>query len=579
MNKNLDAVAKQSRLRPTDFAVLVLLPVVIWVFFDPAMILQRGMVDCWFYSGMAGAWEKMIESFGWGWTYYYLRFPIGFLHRLFLNGSDPVVGYLLLRWLVMVVAGAATYLAVLRIFGRLSAIVTYFFMLNAMLFMRIIVSDYPSYLSIPVASAGVGLWLAAGDRNRWPWCFGAGVCFAISAFSHIFSSTAFGLFAVGMVCAQLWHGRKISLVVADVVAVTLGFLSLCGVGLLYMRQIFPEFTPMIFGRVMAKALADGGSYASSHLQPFLSWGAQLVYVYIPFLLFFAAIVLRDKEAKDFRRTAILLGSGLLLLFYGVYRFVLGKFVFEEMSYFTHTFILAVFLVPATFAAVEKQNGRSRLLLLLGALAIILCVAGAHLQNRGVYPIWAYVWNSYPVVISIILVACVCIASIRFGRGCWLELSVFGFFLALNVLAMPIGHWVFASPQTREQENIYRAGMKFAPYWAKFVRPSQPPWIWLKSSAADVDILSLAFITQCNSINDRWQYGGMPQLGDYERKQLAVAAKSHLLLLGRSHRDVEEGTSALLEAGYDVKIVEEAWMDAPPFRLLVRTLKIKEPAVR
>lgn len=579
MNHNADTVVKQQKLRLSDCAILALLPAAIWIFFEPAMILQRGTVDSWFYTGMAGAWEKMIEGFGWGWTYYYLRFPIGFLHRLFLNGSDPVVGYLLLRWLLMVVTGAAIYVAVLRIYGRLSAIVTYFFMLNAMLFMRIIVSDYPSYLSIPMAMAGIGLWLAAGDRNRWLWCFGAGVCFAVSGFSHIFSSSAFGLFAVGMVCAQLWHGRKISWVLADAASVVLGFVAICGVGLLYMRQISPGFTPAIFGRVMAKALADGGNYASSHLVPFLSWGAQTVYVYIPFLLWLAALVLRDKDTRDFRRTAIVLGSGLLLLFYSTYRFGLGKFVFEEISYFIHTFILAIFLVPASLAAVEKRTGRPRLLLLLCVLAGVLCVAGAHLQNRGVYPIWVHVWNSYPAVITILLVACASIVTIRLAKERWLTPALFCFFLALNVLGMPTGHWVFASPQALEQENIYRAGIKFAPYWAKFVQPGRPPLIWLKSSAADVDILSLSFITQCNSINDKWQYGGMPAIGDYERTRLTVAAQSHLLLLGRGHPDVEAGTEALLAAGYEISIVEEAWMDAPPFRMLVRTLKIKEPGVR
>lgn len=551
-----------------DWAFVILLPPAAWGFLDINPVLQLAMVDPWFYTGMGPAWQKIVEAYGWG--YYYVRFPIGFLNGLASQTSDPMTGYLLLRWGICTATIAAVYLAVLRIYGRAGAVVAGLFLMCSPIFIGTMNSDYTPFVSVPAAIIGVALWLA-GERHRWAWSLAAGMAFAVSANCHIFTSTAVASLAAGIAISQLLGGRWRQACI-EVASVGVGFVLMCGVGMLYMRSLFPEFVPQIAWNLTTSALQAGGDYARSHAQPFLSWGAQTTYVYVPYLLLAAAAC---TWRGDRRRAAVVIGAVVLLGFYFVYRFVLGRFIFETHYYFVHTMVAAVFLAGAVAARFAERIACDRRLW-LGVLAgLLIAVALVHANNLGKWPLVARMHGNYTALAAVLVTALLGLGLQRW-RGAGAALGAALFFGALQLLASVdnVGRECFAGPSEERQKQVYRVGVHYVKYWARFVEPGRSPLIWCGSSPQDVAILSLTFTAQMDALQDKWAYGGMPRFGEFERRRLKERPRRHVLLIGRGHPEVERGTQALLQEGVDVAVTEERWLESAPFRILVRVLEIR-----
>lgn len=552
-----------------DWAFVILLPPAAWGFLDINPVLQLAMVDPWFYTGMGPAWQEIVQAYGWG--YYYVRFPIGFLNGLASQAQDPMTGYLLLRWAICSATLAAVYLAVLRIYGRAGAVVAGLFLMLNPLFIGAMNSDYTPFVSVPASIIGVSLWLA-GERRRWLWCVAAGAAFAVSANCHIFTSTATASFALGIVAAQLFARRSWRQVLVEGLAVGAGFGLMCVIGALYMRSLFPQFEPQIALNLTTNALRDGGNYARDHAQPFLSWGAQMTYIYVPYLLLAAAAF---TWRGDPRRWAVLIGASILLGFYFVYRFQFGRFIFETHYYYVHTMVAAVFLAGAVGQGFSERAEGDRRLWLAVIAGLVAAVALVHANNLGVWPLVARLFGNYTALFVLLgLVAFGWALHLRRGPAAAAGAALFFGTLQLLASIDYVGRECFAGRSEERQKQVYRVGVHYVQYWAEFVTPGDSPLIWCYSSPQDIDILSLTFTAQMDALHNKWSYGGMPSFGEFERKRLKERPRRHLFLIGRSHADVEQGTEVLLREGVEVVVAQERWFSSAPFRILVRVLEIK-----
>src|SRR5215510_10730237 len=109
-----------------DLSFILVAPVVAWWMLDINLFLQAGSADPWFYTGVGQIFNSLVDVYGW--PYYLVRFPITFVNRLCCRNEHPDVGYMLLRYLLVVGAGGSLYSMALKKMGRPAAMIGYLYL-------------------------------------------------------------------------------------------------------------------------------------------------------------------------------------------------------------------------------------------------------------------------------------------------------------------------------------------------------------------------------------------------------------------------------------------------------------------
>jgi hypothetical protein len=128
-----------SRVTPLEIAFFLLTPVFAVFLFDISLINQDGAIDPWLYVGYGRNFPLLHALYGW--TYYSARFPVMILNGAFLKFPDPIVGYIALRYLLLLLCGIPLYLWARHCFGVAIAIASYLFLFCNPLFPRVVLWD------------------------------------------------------------------------------------------------------------------------------------------------------------------------------------------------------------------------------------------------------------------------------------------------------------------------------------------------------------------------------------------------------------------------------------------------------
>src|SRR5262245_15811546 len=141
----------------TDLMLLLLAPLAAVPLFGICLLNQDSYVDPWFYTAYGRMLKEMVATSGW--TYYSVRFPVVGSILLFSSIFAEPLGYVLLRYVIYIVAALPLYNLLSRTSGRPAAIAGVLTLLASPLFGRIVLWDWTSFLAIPAALAGICLWL------------------------------------------------------------------------------------------------------------------------------------------------------------------------------------------------------------------------------------------------------------------------------------------------------------------------------------------------------------------------------------------------------------------------------------
>lgn len=547
---------------PRDWLILFGAPLLAWWLLDISLFIQRGYLDPWLYTGVGQVFEQLVDCYGW--AYYLIRFPVTFLNRLFCQNAAPDVGFALLRYALVLIAGGALYAMALRHFGRIAAVTGYLFLFCNPLFLRVINWDLTPFLSVPAALAGAALWLYGERDSAWRYV-AAGALFCVSFNAHIFTVTAIGCFMLAVGFTHLLLRRPILCLVGQLLGATAGFALMWLAGWWYYRGLVGQVDPLLFWKVNMAAMSAGSSYAIDHAKPFASWAAVETYFYVPFLWLAAAIVLpkpANSDASAYPRLIIMVAVAALTSFYLVYRFALGRFVIEEFYYFGHIWAIVPLLVPVVVAQMASITRSPHWLVTWCIVVMVVLDFLSIAQNQGAINWLAALSGSIPMVTSILLVAAAGIAGMRLlSRSTSVGLVCVGlFYAAMQVLSLlpPSSQEVFGRAQQVEQRQLYRAAADYARIWQKYARKGQVPHMWYKNPTSDYDVYSIAFVTLGDTLQDKWlPGGGMPAIGPYELQRLTNVDKRCVMLMSKDRDEIARGRAALESAGMCLVSLEQA----------------------
>ena len=96
--------------------------------------------DPWFYSGYGWTLGHHVEIFGW--FYYGVRFPVTLPIAWTTNLFGPVVGYVVLRYLILVVTGGVLYACFRRFSSRAVACTAVVLLAMSSFYLRMVLWDY-----------------------------------------------------------------------------------------------------------------------------------------------------------------------------------------------------------------------------------------------------------------------------------------------------------------------------------------------------------------------------------------------------------------------------------------------------
>ncbi|HYM02446.1 MAG TPA: hypothetical protein VET85_05820 [Stellaceae bacterium] len=540
-------------LRLREIAFLFAAPVAAWWAFGIDLINQNGYLDPWFYTGLGQIFPRLVELHGY--TYYQtLRFPVIFLNALFCSHIDPVLGYALLRYALLLGCGAPLYLFARSRYGAGVAACAYLFLFCNPLLPRVLLWDLSTFVSVPTALAGMLVWLSGG-APRWPSRLAAGALFTLSLCAHLFTATAIACFLAVEVAATLLGEKRWRNLAIDAACLAAAGAAVIGLGILYGILRTGFFYPTLLWKMNVAAAFAAQDYTLRHAVPLSDWIAVATYAYVPPLLVLAAIALLRRRLFTLAIEArVTWFAALYVAFYAFDRFVLGGFVIEQFYYFAHLTIVVYLLVPIVIGAIADKAGRAASVA-LAAFAVVLILFP--LANRldvaraaSFYDGWV---GSLPMAaiyaaLAAGFVAALAVPALR-GRAL-LPLAVLGAaLLQFPVFLSPPHRAVFDHRWIARERGVYRAAIGFTRVIDAYDRPGRRIITWYAPQGHPSLLAPVWSGTGFgDTLNDNFGAYGMPVLGDRERARLADTAYRYVLLLAESEREIDDGIAALAGMG-------------------------------
>src|SRR5215510_6731412 len=349
---------------------LSLAPLVTWIVVGIVLINQDNFIDPWYYTGYGRIFPVLHALFDW--PYYATRFPVIGLNEA-ASLLPPVIGYGVLRYLLLLLCGLPLYVWARQSFGRGVACVSYLFLFWNPLLPRILLWDLTIFVSVPLALAGAAVWLLSEGRTPRLRVI-AGALWMASIASHPFTATAIGVFVLVQSIRRIRNHEILQLLRHDFLPAAAGAGVCLLVGFIYYRVRIGPFDPMTFLTVTLDAVSAGNSFAESHRTPVLSWAAREYHVYVPLLcVILGGILLRRRLLANTAASGVWWFALAYFGVYLVYQLVFGRFVLETFYYFAHLAIVVFLLVPVILAELASTVDGRRKARVLAAATLALAV--------------------------------------------------------------------------------------------------------------------------------------------------------------------------------------------------------------
>ena len=570
----------EPSLRPLRFhwleaGFLLLSPILAWMVFDINLINQTSYVDPWFYTGYGQTFERLVQVYGW--PYYALRFPVIFLNSVCCSGGDPVLGYGLLRYGLVLIAGIPLYLLASRHFGRGAAACGYLFLFCNALFLRVLLWDLTPFVSIPLAVAGIAIWLLA-EHHRWLGRFVAGALFAASINAHVFTLTAIGCFLAVDVALALRDAVGRRRLGRDLGAAVAGAVAMVALGTLYYRARVGSFDWSLLFTTNLAAMRAGTDYVVANGRPFQVWIVSATYVFVPVLLLVAAVALWRSLSRSTAELAIVLFLAAYSAFYALYIYVRGGFVVDQFYYFGHLTVAIYFAVPLVVGLLTRATGSVIPVTAAFALGLLLPVLDLRSDLEPKITFYATIINGLPRLywfwgLSLALV--VLLATRRLSVG-WAATATGLLAVAMQLATLAhAGHLsVFDYRSTALERGVYLTGVQYARFVGQYDAPNQRVYAWVTN---DINLSSVSFTMLGDAIHAPFDLPRMPTIGKREQARLAAPELRYVMLLAGKPEEITAGKAALSQAGIGFRSVETRQLGDAGYSAIAELVEIVRPA--
>ncbi len=556
-------------VRPGEWAMLLLLPVLAVAALGISVINQHGYVDPEYYTGYGQSFGRMWEVFGP--KYFAARFPVIFVNVVSQQWLPGLGGYTLVRFLVFVSCAVPLYLLVRNTYGRPVALATYVFLLANPLLPRILCWDLTTFLAIPCALTGAVLWYASPQAGG-PAVLGAGFLFGLTLASQVFTGTAILAFLLVETLLSRRTAEERRWMRSRLVALLMGGLLSLAFGLaFYWWQVGPV-SPFSLWNSTWRAIKFSLRYGESHHLPFASYYAANYEMYVPvFTTLLLIVVNRARPLKDSLALRITWFSIAYLGAYVVAVFGLGMGIVQYFWYVAHLTIVVYLGIPVIIGRLTQAFGSAVAITFAAALVAVALVI--RVWFTGLDPLLSAAAGNGFVVLALGVLCAVCLGGLLVPR----KVVVLGCAALIGVVVqMP-----FLSSAHRNIYNV-QANVIEAPLFSTIVsyhallnrydRPGQRVRTWHATN--DVSLRSVSSSNLLFTLQDPWEGEGMPALGELERRRLGDPTTSHVLLMATSASDLEAGLRSLASAGVAFASLEEGRWGYPPLTVYARLVALE-----
>ena len=535
-----------------EWLLLLMAPPAAWLVLGIVLINQDRQIDAWFYLGYGRAFHALHDLFGW--PYYSVRFPVVALNGVFLSGAHPLIGYAVLRYLLLLACGVPLYIWANREFGRVVAVLAYLFLFCNPLLPRVMLWDLTPFISVPMALAGMIIWLwsdSVGGR------FVSGFLLMASIASHAFTGTAIAAFLTVQMMRRLLAMEIGRFVLRDIAATAAGAAVCFGAGCLYYYARVGPFDPWVIISITMDAVRAGHEYAETHRTAFSVWGAREYQIYVPMLCVALCGVLLGRRLFQNTAVAGLWWFGLIYTAaYLAYQFVAGRFVLETFYYFAHLTLVVYLLVPVIiFELMGRRQEVARRVAIAGAIGLLaLPLANRVIPAFGPWLEKAAAGSTFAVLVGVVAASLIFVAGARVlvrRAGPAPAVCVFLLLVQLLTLLNPTHRRVFDTRYRARETGVYVAAVQMLDVVASKVTPDTRLILWFCSNEGTV--LSLASTVLLYGVSSPWSPEPCDaRIGDYERTQLATNPR-YVLMVGEQPAAFAQEEASLREQGYRVNL--------------------------
>lgn len=370
--------------RYTPWAVILLAPAVVVLALRLPLINQLNFADAWFYTSYALMPKHDFAFFGY--TYFGVRFPaiilIGGFQRIF----GTVIGYVLLRYLLAVLTGAALYVFARRFTSVAVAVAAVILLYLDPFFSRLLLWDYAAFVEVTGGVAGIALWLWAGDR-RPRWTAPAGVALSAAVFANELILTGLlVLFVVEAVAAVRQGSAGLRRFVTRLGVAALSGLAVFAIGYLVYATVLGFFNPFDLIRPVVHFFANNSQESAIYQRPVSTWILREPRIWGPVVLSLALVATMRRRllGTDLPARAAQFAVG-YTAFLWLFRFTIVSSDIETWYAYD---VVVIALAPGVAVVLSELAGsRSRS---LSRVALIACIA---------FAIWATVLRDVPSPIA------------------------------------------------------------------------------------------------------------------------------------------------------------------------------------
>jgi hypothetical protein len=533
-------------------------PVVLVAALRLPLINQLDYADAWFYSAYGWVPKHHFRIFDW--NYFSVRFP----PILAIAGSDHLfgaaAGYIVLRYVLAVIAGTALFLGVERFSNRDVALATTLMLYANPFFSRMLLWDYAGFLAIAAAVTGVGLWYWSDDR-RLLLTLPAAIALAVAVFANALLVTAvFVLLCVEALAAVRSGRAAASRFVARLAVSAFALVAVFVAGYLAYSAALGSLSPDDLLRPTIKFLRENNKNAGPYQHPVGSWLLHEPRIWAPVLLSLALVaVLRGRLFQvDLLARAAQFCIGYTAFFW-VYRFAVTSSGVETWWAYNFVVVATAFGIGVLLHEVARHQGPQR----VAVWAVVATVVTALLiRDVGNGPDRAYHYVSTHVAVFLaLLVVGALTAGLVAVSWRWVSGGALIAFLSVGVV-------MFYAPSVLDGRGAtgifvpngdlewrgYVAGKEFIEVVRDHDRPDSRVYLWYSgalglTSVAWTDLPQYGQTLQVLGAKD-----SLHQLTDLGRARLANPAAAFVMTLSTRSGDLVAGRRALTASGYRTRIV-------------------------
>jgi hypothetical protein len=544
-------------------AFVAVVPVVVATALRLPLVNQLNYADAWFYS--AYAWSPKHAFATAGWNYFSARFPpilaIGFFERTF--GTQG--GYVTLRYLLAVAAGAALYVGVRRFAGRSVALATVLLLYLDPFFSRMLLWDYAGFVAISAGVVGFALWWWS-DGRKPAWTAPAGGALAVAVYANALVGTLILVLAAVEVGAAVRLGRAgiARLLARFGISITTAF-AVFVMGYLGYAAFLGWFNPIDLLRPTIDFLRSNQQNAALYQRPTSQWLLHEVRIWPALVVSVALIAVLGRRVLSSdvsaRVAQVCIGY---TVFLWVYRVAVTSSVIE--TWWANSFVV-IALAPGIGVLLHSVGGRRRksVVVLLSLATVAFVAVFVRTATGPIGDVYRSI-AKHPVLLFALLGVAVAAAIVLAVRRTEVTIAALVLLLAATTLMM----WapsVFDARGTtglfvrdgRQEWRAYRAGRSLIGLVRDYDAPGRRVLTWYPGTSGLTNIGWTTLPQDGTTVQLLGVEAPLNKLKPLGKARLSQPDVAYVLIMSTRARDILAARQALASNGFgDREVKGGSW---------------------